>query len=569
MYHIKKVYRLIFEKYLKWADVTIFGYLNRIFEQKFSSQENKFENLELKNIQKVISINSSINSKNEKVILMDSMHYYAGITFQNCLMSMLLSVNNKTKVIGFSPLPEKKIFNLYQQFGVNKFVVIYKFINLKVFFLSIYITMKTFIKNQKLTKFNYIKVIIDDIDIGEHIYDQFLRREFHATYRKKSLKYYLYIYRGCYYYFRFKEILIKEKVTDIILSHIVYMPATLIKAASVVNPDITIWATNDYYADLGVSKSKSYQNKLEVVDRRQFRNIYSSFILDNYTKDDIETIFKFINNKKVSWVAKNRKNDICLNLDNYKYDKNKKNIFILPHAFNDGVRHANNPIFCDYYVWFVETLKILSKNDNINIFIKPHPLEYKFNYKESSKSVVSEILKDSTNKNIFYIEENLSIDFLYSITNCIVTANGSSGLEAPCRGIPVITAARGTYYDADTTINSETYKEYENNLNIIHLIPKLTSEIIFKAKIVFIFAILLRNVETNLNIPKLEKGMKYGVDNDIQAYKTIDEWFCNMKDMKDTELYKNYKFMLENDFDEFINIDAFERVLKEAKENNE
>ena len=566
---MKKLYKIIFTKYFKWADITAVGYINRKFEQILSLQEKKFDNLKLENIIELTKKNNIQSTKeNQKVILMDSMHYYAGITLQNCLMAMLLSVDKNAKIIGFAPLPEKKIYDLYRQFGVDKFIEIYQLLNIKVFILSIYITIKTFIRKQKLTKFTNMEVIVDNVDIGEHIYDQFLRREFHASYRKKSFKYYLYIYRGCYYYFRFKEILIKEEVTDIILSHIVYMPATLIKAASVVNGNINIWSTNDAFNGFSISKSKSYENKQEITDRRQFKNKYSNFLLEKFTRNEVEIVFDNISYKKV-WTEKGINDDIYLSLEHYSYDRKKKNIFIFPHAFNDAVRHANNQIFCDYYVWLKETLGILSNNKNINIFIKPHPAEYKYKYKESSKSVMEKVLQNSVNKNIFYIDKNVSTDFLYSFADCIVTVCGSIGLEAPCNGVPVITAARGTYYEANTTINSESYEEYKSNLDSIHTIEKLSEEIKFKAKIVFVFAILLRSVETNLNVPKLEKGIKYGTDNDIQAYKIIDEWFAKINDIKETEFYKNYIFMLENDFDEFINVDAFEGVLSEAKENNE
>ncbi len=560
---MKQFYRMIYNKFFKWSDISFIGYVNRRLEQILSTEEKKFLNLKLLNIKNYMNKNKFFAKENEKIILMDACHYYAGHTLHNTITAMIISHKKQSKIIGYSPLPEKKIFDLYRQFGVDKFIVIYNILNIRIFLLSIFYSCKNYLFTNKINNFTNMKVIVDDVDIGEHIYDEFLRKELYATYRKKSFKYFLYVYRGCYYYFKFKDMLKKEKVTDIILSHRVYMSAVLIKASSVVSKNINIWIPNSQYDNFFVSYTKSYEHKNEIIDTRQFRNKFSDFMLKNYTQNEIEIVYDKI--KKRTIVEVNEDNSY-FNLDEYDYDRNKKNIFIFPHAFNDAVRHANNPIFCDYYVWFVETLRILSKNKNINIFIKPHPNEYKYKYKESSEEVVSNILENSDNKNIFYIKKNISRDFLYSFTDVIVTICGSIGLEAPCRGIPVITAARGTYYDANTTENSETFNEYKLKLDKIIDIKKLSNEIIFKAKIVFIFATILRNVKTNIDIkPFLQDDNKYTTETDINMYNYINKWITSMNDIENTELYKNYQFMLDNEFNEFINTNAFEEILKEAK----
>lgn len=549
------LYRGFFTKYFLWADILFIGYLNRLLEQKLSRNANLYYDKAptiplLKKKEKI--------KKEEKVILMDGLHHYTGILFQNTLFSKLLSFKYNVKTIAYSPLPEPKLNKVYQKFGIDHFVSIYSFFNIKILYLSFYNAFKAIKNANRLTNYENLNVIIDGVDIGEHIYDQFLRKELHGTYRKLSLIYFLYVFRGCYYYLRFKDILIKNSVTDIILSHRVYMPAILIKAASVVNGEINIWLPNDRYTEFCVSFSKAFENQKEIVDTRQYKPLYKELLMNRYSKEDIEEVYSKISLDTIEAVS----NNVYNNLDNFNYDRTKKNIFVFPHAFNDAVRHANNPIYCDYYIWFKETLKLLNKNENINVFVKPHPSEYKFKYKESSRATIDEILAQSDNKNIFFIDKNINRDFLYDFTDAIVTVCGSIGLEAPCQGLPVVTAARGTYYEAHTTLNSENYEEYKAKIDNIHNIKRLSDEKIFDAKIVFIFAMLLRKVKTDLSIKyHLMNEKKHGLETDVQIFKDIENWFNNIGDLKKTEMYKSLEVLIDNDYYELISFEKFEEVL--------
>ena len=70
------------------------------------------------------------------------------------------------------------------------------------------------------------------------------------------------------------------------------------------------------------------------------------------------------------------------------------------------------------------------------------------------------------------------------MADCILTVNGSVGIEAPCYGVPVLTAAKTYYHDADITINSDNYEEFIQKLKKIHLVKKLSEIEINRAKII-------------------------------------------------------------------------------------
>ena len=186
--------------------------------------------------------------------------------------------------------------------------------------------------------------------------------------------------------------------------------------------------------------------------------------------------------------------------------------------------------------------------------MKPHPRESNFKYTENSKRVSMDISKTSGNKRIFYVDNDISEDFIYSFADCIVTVAGSISFEAPPHGIPVITASKGIMNSTSRSTYSKNIDEYKYKLNNIHKINKLSQSEIFDAKIIFIFITVLRNVATDLNISNINNGLKNQDQySDIEAYKLIDNWFSNIESIKKTDLYCCYKHMINNDFNELIN----------------
>jgi len=554
---LKKVYRYIFDNYLKWSDLTLIGFLNRKLEFKLGKNIDKFNNINLDNVKLYFTKNTMTEGNVEKVLLVETMHTHATAMVHINIMRLLLSATSKTRSIGYSNFNEPAIRRLNSAFGINEYVTIYKVFNLKIVFLSILKTFKTLMSNSKFTTYKNISVLIDDVNIGEQIYDQFLRKELHGSYRRKTLKYFFYIYRGCYYYYSSKEILKKLNVTDIIVNNTVYTNGILIKACSNLNRNVNVWCTeNSSFDQFSISRTKTSECILEIPNCRRFQDKYYMKLLNDFSQEQLDTTFDQSINRGLSWEEKIKATDLSKieDFDVYNYDKNRKNVFIFSHAFNDDVRHANNIIYADYYIWLIETLNILSENNNINIFVKPHPSEFRYSYEENSENVIKEVLKKTPSAKIFYITNNINKNLLYSFADSIVTVCGSIGLEAPCYGVPVITAARGTYYEAETTINSENIREYENNLTNIHLINSISIENISKAKIVYIFASILRYVDFGFDLNK-------ELTNDVERFRLVNENFKDFKKIKDTQLYKLYLEMINNKFDEFINVDVIKNEL--------
>ena len=115
--------------------------------------------------------------------------------------------------------------------------------------------------------------------------------------------------------------------------------------------------------------------------------------------------------------------------------KQKKIVAVVPHIFCDAPHAYPNNLYSDYYEWFVETVKILSQNNYIDVIVKEHPSANL--YGEEGK--LDEIIKDY-NFNIIKIASSENQYSLIQAADLVVTCGGTIGLEFSCVGKPVILA---------------------------------------------------------------------------------------------------------------------------------
>jgi hypothetical protein len=548
---LKRFYRYVFDSYFKWSDVTFIGTINRKIELFFGNDKEGLLSISMPNTLNFFRKNRTESGEVERVILVEVRHTDAKTALNINLMQLLISSKHHSNVIGYGSLKDPILESINRNFGVDEFVYNYKFLHPMVLMLSIIATIKFIIKGVKFTKFVNPAVIVDKVDIGEYIYDNFLRKELLATNRGLSFKYILYVYRGCYYYYRSKHILKNKGITDIIVNAMIYTNAILMKAAVNLNREITIWNTEILSLDkFSVSKVSSLNCANEIPNNRIVRLKYIELMKNYLNKKNIDTVFEKYYEQPF-WLTKK---DYAVGID-ISYDKSRKNIFIFSHAFNDAVRYSNNIIFSDYYIWLEETLEILSSNSNINIFIKPHPDEHKYHYKKKAVYIYNNLKLRNTKANI-YFADNLNNDSIFSIADAVITVCGTIGIEAPCFGIPVMSASKTYYDEVKITVNSHNFEEYKQNLMQIHRLKKLSNEKRYVAKLTYLFINAIRYIDMGLD---LDNQLFHDPKRDAKRYALIDIFFKDLKPIKQTYLYDRFLNMLDNDFDEMINLNTLEK----------
>ena len=135
----------------------------------------------------------------------------------------------------------------------------------------------------------------------------------------------------------------------------------------------------------------------------------------------------------------------------------RKNVLVAAHAFSDTPHYGVNMLYRDYFIWLLETVKLLSKNDDVNVFVKEHPSAYYYGEEGS----VSYYISKNHYSNVYVLPDDFSTISVFSIMDAIVTCQGTIGLEATIWGLPVFTASQGYYSGFGIGHSSSTIDEYE------------------------------------------------------------------------------------------------------------
>ena len=116
-----------------------------------------------------------------------------------------------------------------------------------------------------------------------------------------------------------------------------------------------------------------------------------------------------------------------------------------------------------------KTLIYIKENgSNTNWIIKDHPSDYG---KNRSKNITTfkEFQKIIGEKsNIKFFPDKFKTNILKDVTDCLLTSQGSAGLEYPCFGIPSIICGDAYYQGLGFTLepkNEKDYYEIINNIN--------------------------------------------------------------------------------------------------------
>lgn len=160
-------------------------------------------------------------------------------------------------------------------------------------------------------------------------------------------------------------------------------------------------------------------------------------------------------------------------------DPDKKNVVIMCHTFSDAVFNSEYSAFRDYYDWTEQTLQLISQMNHVNWIIKPHPA--RANYNEANDSIEDMFARYKT-ANMHMFPDDVSTASLKDVADVLVTLCGTSGMEFPCFGIPVIACGKAMYTELGFTMTPATLDEYRDMLLHIDSYEKLDTEQINKAR---------------------------------------------------------------------------------------
>ncbi len=519
----------------------------------------------LENIKKVDFINienyfkrNKKNGKLEKNVLIELFFEHPSTNNNNYIVNLLLGYRYTTNTIGFlqhsNCMDLKYVANKY---NISQFSYVYTWKNFIYKFKALISLIKNFANLKYDKKFGW-HIYVDGVEIGDLVYDQFLRYTNQPTYRKLDLKFLLYIFNALFYFYRYKDVLLKQNITDIILSHGVYADfGILARVAASLEKDIKIY---QWYNLNPLNISIHTANKEYIRKPRFYEKDLMDKLISVYSKEKILSEYDEYMQKRLKAEDKNQidlafvyQNNDINSIDefreNYKMN-NGKNIFIFSHAFVDSVKYVHWSLYSDYYTWLYETLVILAnKSKEHNIFIKAHPSESMYKCDITVKSTIDEI-NQKYGANFIYLDKKIHNSVVFELADSIITSNGTVAIEAVCYGIPVLVAASTLYENAKTVVQPKTIGEYRDYLVNIENINKPAIDKIERAKLCFMFYSKYIYVSASF----LRNGQPFGDADRISEYSSYNQKFDTVINLEDELLYKSFYKMIEHNRNDIINI---------------
>lgn len=496
--------------------------------------------------------------KKEKNVLVELFFEHPSTNNNNYIVNLLLGYKYSINTIGFlkysSCIDLKYVANKY---NISDFAYVYSWKNF-IYIIKAFISLIKNLKNLKYDKNFGWHIYVDNIEIGDLIYDQFLRYQNQPTYRKIDITFLLYIFNALFYFHRYKAVLKKYDITDIVLSHGVYSEyGLLVKAAASLEKDINIFqwfnlnpinisvhkANKEYIRKPRFFEQKLMDKLIEVYSKENLLLEYDQYMkrrLEAKDKNQLDLAFVYMNNDINTIVEFKKK---------YKMDK-EKNIFIFSHAFVDSVKYVHWSLYSDYYTWLYETLVTLVNNSKEhNIFIKAHPSESLYKCDITVKSTIDNINK-KYGANFIYLDQKIHNSVVFDLADSIITSNGTVAIEAVCYGIPVLVSASTLYENAKTAVQPTSVEEYKKYLHNIQNINKPTDEMIERAKLCFMFyskyiyspASFLRNGEPFGDADRISEYNKYS-----------EKYYTNIK-LECEPVFKNFNEMIDKNENDIIYI---------------
>ena len=479
------------------------------------SRDKIFRNYILKNSQKWKFKKEFINKNTDKYILITNMVNHLGYTISEVVIGKNLMEMFECEGIGLLRKYDLKSKLIFESFGIKKFI----FLNDLNFFMRIKYFLKAYsiIKSCK-TMDNFLKFSLNNVNMGEAVYDNFLRFTGIGTINHFNYKIYFFLSQALSNYYQIKKNFDKFKFVACVQSERQFIPGSIIYQTSLTN-GINV------YSRSGPSNAFSVRKYSDIREMRKTKERFSKELYDQISssiKEKAVEIGGKVIEKRFNGIPENDAFHLYFERPSFlkekKYEKKEKItvtkkelcnklgwnqnipiVAILASDLTDGVFDSTWSLFRDRLTWLRETLIEVKNINSVNWLLKPHPND------EENKVVtdaISEYKKICSNyKHILLYPDNVSIASIPKFVHVVLTHSGSASYEYPCMGIPVFQASESICSGRGFTIDPGSKKEYFDLLHKIEKINKLNKDQIDQAKIYSFIYFELTRINANLIAP--------------------------------------------------------------------
>ncbi len=457
--------------------------------------------------------NNLIVTKKEfkKNLLIASFVHQAGYIYSDCLIANYLAEIKNLNIIGLMDENDEQTKEFFNCFNSKKnFFLTKQKIILKIKY--IIVASKILRKYKDVDEF--LKFKVNRINIGEAVYDHYIRNSNNPSTNHLSYKFLNYLAEALHVNDFSKKFFKKNKVNYMVMSEKQFIPSMII-FQNALKAKVKVISRMAGPKVIGVAMYQSLNEKHDL-DRKLEKKLIQKFYSKNnlkYSNIGFNRIKRMLGgtikhtdqqniNNKIK-TLKNVKSEVNKFYKFLNLDPSKKTCFIFSHNLLDGVLAGKKiHVFKDYLSWLRETLTFINKLDNnINWIIKEHPSNFGFYKIKTTTKIEFDKIIGSNKKNIKFFPKNFSDSIIKEVADCVVSLAGTCGIEYTCFGIHSINSA-GIYYSENGFTNDYRNKsEYFDFLkNLKKIIEKrLSKNQIYTARIHY----YLSQILTKYNHPLL------------------------------------------------------------------
>ena len=506
-----------------------------MFKRSFSYYKNFFTIKKFKKFNKFL-FNKKLEKKDSRILVefnaFHSSHCYIS------LISNYLAIKHNSRIVAFNnykltaiPFEESilkkikwylgkifklKFFGIYCSFGTTEFInpsenkennIIAKKIFNEVF-------------SKIYSKSDITKIEIDNILLGDLIYDGYLKLYSEVTIDYNSQKFQRYLFQFILVYLFWKNYFNNNNVKSVLGVHNLYAYGIIYRLAF--SNNIEVFTVLD-----GRVFRLNRKNQFQYNEYKNFKNFFSEF--KEIDKDKLRQFSKISIEKRLNGELGNNIKELITTKSAFSkpYDNknkvlsnnNKLKVLIATHQVGDPCNILGENFFPDFYEW-LNYLSRVSKETDYEWYIKDHPYYSDLKYAKSldrTSKLTRKIVKE--NNKLIHLESDISHhQIINEKIDFVLTIYGTIAFEYAYFGIPVVMATKNCpTSNYSFNILPDNFNDYENILKN------------------------LKNIKFKINRNEVLEYyfMKY-IYND---YNSLFEGFSNFLDRNNNfDAYANFKF---------------------------
>jgi len=545
-------------KLIKKKSIDIFDTVRSISFIKFFKHiiyKNQISIFRDNNISQYLELNTSIwkfkkKGKNKYILIDLTLSTHPIHAIIQCILG-----NNFRKLTGYdckAIINENDILTRFiaKSFSINKFEILINGNIFKRFFY--YYKSLNLIKSEKCLK-KLVELKSEKIEIGKSAYEFAVRNYIKELPSENNIHlFYLALSKSLHVLNQSQKIFNSKNIAFFLMAEIQFIPNRIFFQKCLLNK-IPIYASygakkEDQISICCFDSLKSFNQHRMKFSKKLLNFLIKNFSIDlknyirNFIKEDTKINKIGFGEKIYSDKLPKRKllkfNDYSDFCKKFNFNNKSKTVLILPNVFVDNLLTHEWGIFQNPIEWFLETLKMIKKINNVNWLIKPHPSEKIYNSNITARRLFSMVVDKE--KNIKFLDQRYNIDNISEYVSSVISFGGSAGYEYTKLGIPVITAGDTRYSNFGLTQSPRNLKEYKLILSNLDKSHKVNTKKKFKAGLYWLLIKDLTRLQNKMIPIALTRSNFYDDTFWKIAFKNLKK---NKKSKINNEFYKNLAIM--------------------------